>query len=210
MKEGSGTFILTVGNHDDPTDEWLPITSTASVDILCSLPSKLNIISEGVGIEHDAKGNTFADNTKDINILLTVKDKQGNTFENIQSLLFARKESSESLIDQSKSKVKFTVPQQPFHDYGSITLPGKPYQTLVPSGQEGRLEVAVKLSGYDENELKKNGIENPPILPTVIDIDDEDYDDEEEEEYVEHNYELIKHLTIELVSPDKIKALKNK
>ena len=208
MKEGSGTFSLTVGNHDDPNDEWLPLTSTVNLNILCSLPSKLNIISEGSGIVHDAKGNAFADNTKDINILLTVKDKNGNTFENIQSLQFARKDSSESLIDQSKSKGEFVVPQQPLHDHASITLPGKPYQTLVPSGKEGRLEVSVKLSGYNENELKKNGIENPPILPKVA--DDEDYDEEDEDEYVEHNHDLIKYLTIELVSPDKIKAIKSK
>ena len=144
------------GLPDDPNDEWLPLTSTVNLNILCSLPSKLNIISEGSGIVHDAKGNAFADNTKDINILLTVKDKNGNTFENIQSLQFARKDSSESLLDQSKSKGEFVVPQQPLHDHASITLPGKPYQTLVPSGKEGRLEVSVKLSGYNENELKKN------------------------------------------------------
>ena len=58
---------------------------------------------------------------------------------------------------------------------------------------------------YNEELLKKNGIKNAPSLPKVA--EDEDYDEEDEDEYIEHNHDLIQHLTIKLVSPQQIKEI---
>merc|ERR1712110_206342 len=148
----------------------------------------------------------MGDNTKDAKVFITVKDEKGNTFDNIQSLKFERKFSTEQLIDKSKTSSSTIVPTLPFNDIATVQLPGKPYYTIVPSGEEGTLEVNVKLSGYDDNELKNNNIENPPTLPKVVDYE-EDYDDEDEEEYVEHNHDLSKSLTLRLVSPEKFKSM---
>ena len=137
------------------------------------------------------------------------KDKNGNTFDNVQSLKFEKKFSVDNLMDKSKSSSSAIFPRQQFNEFSNIQLHGKPFYTLVPTGREGSLDVCIKLASYDENELKNNGIENPPQLPKIID-DEVDYDEEQEEEYVEHNHDLTKSLTIKLVSPEKINRMKNK
>ena len=113
--------------------------------------------------------------------------------------------SDEALIDSAKTKTGFLIPKTQFQDYENIKLPGKPYQTLVPAGKEGTLDISLRLSGYNDELLKKNEITNPPSLPKVS--EDEDYDEEDEEEYIEHNHDLIQHLTIKLVSPQQIKGI---
>ena len=209
IDEGSGKFGLIVGNHDDPTDYMSPTTNHIEVQIICTLPSKLNIRFESDNIVQDSKGNVFADNSKETKVSITVKDKNGNTFDNVQSLKFEKKFSVDNLMDKSKSSSSAIFPRQQFNEFSNIQLHGKPFYTLVPTGREGSLDVSIKLAGYDENELKNNGIENPPQLPKIID-DEVDYDEEEEEEYVEHNHDLTKSLTIKLVSPEKINRMKNK
>merc|ERR1712064_113971 len=107
-------------------------------------------------------------NTKESKVSITVKDKNGNTFDNVQSLKFDRKFSAYELLDKSKSSATTTIPHSQFGEFPSIQLPGKPYYTLVPTEKDGSLDLKVKLVGYDENELKKNGIENPPSLPKIV------------------------------------------
>ena len=209
MDEGSGKFGLIVGNHDDPNDYMTPTTNHIEVQIICTLPSKLSIRFESDNIVQDSKGYVFADNSKETKVSITVKDKNGNTFDNVQSLKFERKFSADNLMDKSKSSSSTIIPHHQFNEFSSIQLPGKPFYTLVPTGREGSLDVNIKLAGYDEKELKNNGIVNPPTLPKIID-DELDYDEEEEDEYVEHNHDLTKSLTIKLVSPDKINSMKNK
>ena len=207
MSEGSGVFRLTVGNQGDPTDNSVTATDSAEIDIVCSMPSKLNVVTVGDGVVRDSRGTLFADNTKELRFLLTAKDKEGNTFENIESLQFDLTVPDKSLIEESKSDTGFVVPKEQYPGHSSVKLPGKPYHTLIPRGEEGTLEVTVKLSGYNTHELDKNEIKNPPTLPKII--EDEDYD-EDETEYVEHNHDLIKYLTIKLVSPMKIKNMQTK
>ena len=209
VKEGLGKFGLTIGNYDDPNDFTAPTSSHIAVQVLCTLPSKMNIRFEGDNIFQDSKGTVFADNTKEAKVFITLKDKKGNTFDNVQSMKFERKFSTEQLIDKSKSSSSTIIPNLQFNEHSSVQLPGKPYYTLFPSGKEGTLDVSVMLSGYDENELRTNNIENPPTLPKIVDYE-EDYDDEEEEEYVEHNHDLNKSLTLKLISPEKFRNMKNK
>ena len=205
LSEGRGSVRLTVGNEKDLSLEWEPVTGSAEITIVCNIPNKLTLLTMGEGIVHDTKGNILADFTKDINIAVTLKDKNGNTFETIESIEVDRKLSDETLINSAKTATGFVIPKTQFKDYENIKLPGKPYQTLVPAGKEGTLDISLRLSGYSEELLKKNGIKNAPSLPNVS--EDEDYDDEDEEEYMEHNHDLIQHLTIKLVSPQQIKEI---
>ena len=41
------------------------------------------------------------------------------------------------------------------------------YYTMVPKGKDGRVEVAVKLNGYNQLALDKNEVKNP-VRPTTI------------------------------------------
>ena len=205
LSEGRGSVRLTVGNEKDLSLEWEPVTGSAEINVVCNIPNKLTLRIMGEGIVHDTKGNILADFTKDIKIALTLKDKNGNTFETIESIEVDRRLSDETLIDSAKTATGFVIPKTQFKDYDNIKLPGKPYQILVPSGKEGTLEISLRLSGYNEESLKKNGIKNAPPLPTVS--EDKDYDEEDEEEYIEHNHDLIQHLTIKLVSPQQIKEI---
>jgi hypothetical protein len=205
LSEGRGSVKLTVGNEKDLSLEWEPVTSSAEINIVCNLPNRLILRTMGEGIVHNTKGNILADFTKDIDIALTLKDKNGNTFETIESIELDRKLSDEALIDPATTKTGFVIPKTQFQDYENIKLPGKPYQTLVPAGKEGTLDISLRLSGYNEELLKKNEITNPPSLPKVS--EDEDYDEEDEQEYIEHNHDLIQHLTIKLVSPQQIQKI---
>jgi len=207
MSEGSGLIRLTVGNDPDPNEKWTPMTSTAEVEVICSLPSILNVITVGDGIARDKQGKLFADNTKDIRLLLTAKDKRGNTFENIESLQFDIVVSDKSLIDESKSDAHFIIPKIQFQEYNDVKLPGKPSHTLIPTGKDGTLEITVKLAGYNKVELDKNEIKNPPMLPKPIDDEDVDEDDNN---YTDENHELTKYLKINFASPMRIKELKTK
>merc|ERR1711963_437034 len=57
LEEGSAKFGLAVGNYDDPNDDLIPITNRIEIHVLCTLPSKLNILFEGDHIVKDLKGN---------------------------------------------------------------------------------------------------------------------------------------------------------
>merc|ERR1712141_839045 len=114
----------------------------------------------------------------------------------IESIEVDRKLSDETLIDSAKTATGFVIPKTQFKDYENIKLPGKPYQTLVPAGKQGTLDISLRLSGYSEELLKRNGIKNAPSLPKVA-----------EDEYIEHNHDLIQHLTIKLVSPQHIQEI---
>ena len=42
------------------------------------------------------------------------------------------------------------------------------YYTMVPKGKDGRVEVAVKLNGYNQLVLDKNEVKNPVRTTTLI------------------------------------------
>ena len=42
------------------------------------------------------------------------------------------------------------------------------YQTLVPKGKDGAVEVSVKLKGYKEDVLKKNEVKNAVRTQNII------------------------------------------
>lgn len=152
--------------------------------------------------KHPKKGFVSANN-KEVQVLVTAKDKDGHTLDTTESLVFETKVDDEDLADVKKNG--FVMPKK---THRTISVPdGKPYQVLVPKGKDGSVEVSVKLKAYNEEVLAKNDVKNAKPLPKVL---DEDEMDEEEEPLDEENYSttLIDYVTINFVSSQEIEKIK--
>merc|ERR1712226_842235 len=108
-------------------------------------------------------------------------------------------------IDVKKNGL--VIPKKKFQTIDVVD--GKPYHILVPKGEDGSVEVSVKLKGYNQEVLAKNDVQDPPQLPKVLDEDEMD-EEEEEEPQDEENYSttLIDYVTVNLASKEVVEKLK--
>jgi len=206
LKEGIGMFALMVGNYiREESKDAKPIRSHIETEVVCSIPHKISLLASGAqdNVAKHPKNGFMSVNNKDVDVLITVKNKDGQTFDTIESLTFDVKVDDEELLDVKKHG--FVIPTKLFK---TISIPdGKPYQTLKPKGKDGTVEVSIKLKGYNEDVLAKNEVKNPPALPKVL---DEEEMDEEEEPIDEANYSttLIDYVSVNLVSMQEIEKIK--
>merc|ERR1712226_1218714 len=100
-------------------------------------------------------------------------------------------------IDVKKNGL--VIPKKKFQTIDVVD--GKPYHILVPKGEDGSVEVSVKLKGYNQEVLAKNDVQDPPQLPKVLD---------EDEMVDEENYSttLIDYVTVNLASKEEVQKLK--
>jgi len=197
---GEYNFAYQVGNTASDSNE-LAQSQMEEFLVECSQPSKIiaNVQSDSMVVTDN---EILVDNSQEFELVLTVKNEKGKTFETVNSLSFGV-----SLSDQSLAKVKeseFVTPEF----VGVSSASGKPYRTLVPQGKSGDLELKVKLSGYQQQALDKAGIRKPADLPKVLDDDDDDEDEESEEEYQSHHHSLVEYIQVKLVSPQELQKLK--
>jgi len=206
LTEGTGNFALMVGNYlREESKDAKPQRNHIETEVICSIPHKVSLLASGPqesSAKHPKKGFVGANN-KEAHVLVTAKDKDGHTFDTTESLVFETKVDDEDLVEVKENG--FVIPKKQFE---TISVPeGKPYQVLVPKGQDGSVEVSVKLKGYNEEVLAKNEIKNAKPLPKVL---DEDEMDEEEEPIDEENYSttLIDYVTINFASQQEIEKIK--
>jgi len=197
---GESEFTYTVGNTESDTNE-LPAVDSAEVLVKCSQPSKITLFvqSDNMVMTDD---EVLVDNSQEFELVLTVKDDAGKTFDNVDSLSFGV-----SLSDAALAKQKEPEFVTPAVAQGGSSGSNKPYKTFVPQGKSGDLELEVKLSGYQQQVLDKAGIKSPPELPKIIADDNEDDENEDVYEH-QHHHSLVEIVQIKLVSPEEIQKRK--
>jgi len=206
LSEGTAMVALMVGNYiTEQSKNAKPQRNHIETEVVCSIPHKVSLLATGAQdntAKHPKKGFVSANN-KEVQILVTAKDKDGHTFDTIESLKFDTKVDDEDLVEVKKNG--FVIPKKALR---TISVPeGKPYQILIPNGKDGSVEVSVKLAGYNQEVLAKNDVKNAKPLPKVL---DEDEMDEEEEPLDEENYSttLIDYVTINFASQQEIEKIK--
>merc|ERR1712130_1010338 len=114
---------------------------------------------------------------RDLTLVLTVKDQEGRTLENVTSLEFAVKFSDDQMAQLGETQL---VTGQPAPELPSVQLPIKHRQVVHPNGVRGDLDIQVSITGYRSDVLASAGVtQTPPPLPFgEEDYDDYDYDEE--------------------------------
>lgn len=117
----------------------------------------------------------MAHQDKDLKLTFTLKDKEGKTFTNVDSLNIETKVSDDSLL--SLVNPKYTIPMVELTPLAKVAGKRKYLRwwflkiwlkcislaehVLRPTGKGGKLDVKVKLAGYNQEVLDKLGITNP-------------------------------------------------
>merc|ERR1712013_79677 len=171
LKLGETKVEITVGNKPSSTNKK-PGFQRRSVLVFCSEPakiSKIDIKTSGQGIQfkkpilNPKTGRIMAYSYRDFELVTTVKDKEGRTFDNTTSLQFRYTFSEDNRVMVGKPQVVTSYPTPEVYE---IHLPFKTTQTMHPQGIKGDIDVQVAITGYKPDVLKSVGVEVAPDMPT--------------------------------------------
>merc|ERR1719468_589139 len=185
-----------IGNSKSD-DELKTAHEEKIIEVECGMPSKLSFkyshVDDSAQIAVKQKSNkVLANKDKDLKITFTLKDKEGKTFTNTDSLNIETQVSDESILTPEGSYAKIDdIELTPL-----AKISGKPQHILKSKGKEGSVDIKVKLAGYNQEVLDKAGIKNPPALPKIMDDD--------EEAFELHGHSLMDELELHLTSADEI------
>jgi nuclear pore complex protein Nup210 len=205
---GATKVTFVTGNNPSATNTPL-VSEENTVVVECSAPSKISLTPKPVDPETRmaaslATAKIMSDYKKNLQMILTVKDSKGKTFDSVESLNFEFKVSDPSILSP---KDTLQVPKYNIDNF-DVTSNGKPFQVFAPQGKAGEVEVTVKLAGYNQKFLDAAQITDAPALPKVLDDDDED--NEEDDQFVEHNHSLTDSVEFFFTTEQEIQKIKQK
>ncbi|XP_067001569.2 nuclear pore membrane glycoprotein 210 [Anabrus simplex] len=172
---GEAEVLLTVTNKP-MVKHCIQSVSTAYVRVYCakprylSLEPKLSLPEEAVCPINFNPERMVAQNYRDINVYVIVKDEHGREFDNITSLQIDWLLSDNSLVsilepDSSIAEVK---------EEGKIFLPLRHYQVFQPKMKSGVLEIVATVVGYQMKFLRDREV--VPEYPPFAILDDKGYE----------------------------------
>lgn len=210
LQLGKTKVTFVVGNNPSATNT-MPSKNLESVYLKCAMPAKIDVATKFVTEEEGKRlvvnpetGRIMSNYKKDLQMILTVKDKDGKTFDSVESINFEFKVSDDSVL---ALKDGLQVPKYNIDNH-DVTTNGKPVQVFTPKGKEGEVEVTVKVAGYNQKVLDAAQIKDAPALPKVLDDDDEDVEDEEQ--FLDHNHSLVDSVDFFFTTDAEINKIKQK
>ncbi|CAL8098880.1 unnamed protein product [Orchesella dallaii] len=168
---GSTDAAFSIGNTKSSATENA-VVRVAVVQVICAEPSSMYF-----KVETPLKANCPNDgsaaqvvrvsvpNYENTLVSVIVKDSNGKKFDNISSLQIDWI-SKPDLVDFGNSG--FVVTESVRHDLGYI-VPGKGYQTIIPKGISGNVEVSAEVKGYREEYLRTYSIRARKMAPQYED-----------------------------------------